>query len=649
MEHLKQKAEGIMENAFTQRKAIIRTIQKLVRSGKPEAEIEHDFELLPCRKCGKEFTRAELKNNLYVCPHCGRYAKLSAPARIAFTADAGTFRELNRSLQGSNPLGFPGYDEKLKEMREKTHLRDAVLTGTCRIGGFKVMLGVMDSYFMMGSMGMAVGEKITRACEYATKHKLPLILFCCSGGARMQEGMLSLLQMTKTSAAVAKHKEAGLLYISILTHPTTGGVWASFSALADIQLAEPDALIGFAGPRVIEDTIGRKLPPGFQRAEFQEEHGFVDAVVQRKDMRESLIQILRLHDSSKRKNFIPEQYSFSEERFDESVGIQNTSGKGRHAQRKTANAADPADFSGEAGSAESAGSSGTADAAVSAGSTGREKSALHAGTSLSAADRLSIARRSDRPTAKDYIHALFQDFMELRGDRCLGEDASMIGGIASFHGLPVTVIGQQKGRSLEENLKYRFGMPNPEGYHKAERLMKEAEIFHRPVITFVDTPGAYPGKEAEEHGQGPAIASCIMTMSRLQVPTISVFIGEGGSGGALALASSDRIIMLENSVFSILSPEGFASILWKDASRWKEAAEEMKITAGDLKNLKVCDRIVSEPYGGAQNTPDIVYRGVDLALSEALLELLPKRPSDLLQTRYKKFRRVGADEIRKGE
>ncbi|MGN1383464.1 MAG: acetyl-CoA carboxylase carboxyltransferase subunit beta, partial [Eubacterium sp.] len=259
-----------MENAFTQRKAIIRTIQKLVRSGKPEAEIEHDFELLPCRKCGKEFTRAELKNNLYVCPHCGRYAKLSAPTRIAFTADPGSFRELNRSLQGTNPLRFPGYDEKLQEMREKTHLRDAVLTGTCRIGGIKVMLGVMDSYFMMGSMGMAVGEKITRACEYATKHRLPLLLFCCSGGARMQEGMLSLLQMTKTSAAIAKHNEAGLLYISVLTHPTTGGVWASFSALADIQLAEPDALIGFAGPRVIEDTIGRKLPEGFQRAEFQE-------------------------------------------------------------------------------------------------------------------------------------------------------------------------------------------------------------------------------------------------------------------------------------------------------------------------------------------------------------------------------------------
>jgi acetyl-CoA carboxylase carboxyl transferase alpha subunit/acetyl-CoA carboxylase carboxyl transferase beta subunit len=615
-ENLKQKAEGIMKNAFTQRKAIIRTIQKLVRSGKPEAEIEHDFELLPCRKCGKEFTRAELRQNLYVCPHCGRYAKLSASTRISFTADPGTFRELNRSLQGTNPLDFPGYDEKLKEMREKTHLRDAVLTGTCRIGGIKVMLGVMDSYFMMGSMGMAVGEKITRACEYATRHKLPLILFCCSGGARMQEGMLSLLQMTKTSAAVAKHNEAGLLYISVLTHPTTGGVWASFSALADIQLAEPDALIGFAGPRVIEDTIGKKLPPGFQRAEFQEEHGFVDAVIPRKDMRECLIQILRLHESGRKKYFRPEEYSISDEQLRGSSGIQNTTDK-----------IVPAPENG----------------------TGLADSVQKAGASLSAADRITIARRSDRPTAKDYISAIFQDFLELKGDRCLGEDSSIIGGIASFHGLPVTVIGQQKGRSLEENLKYRFGMPDPEGYHKAERLMKEAEKFHRPVITFVDTPGAYPGKEAEEHGQGPAIASCIMTMSRLQVPTIAVFIGEGGSGGALALASSDRIIMLENSVFSILSPEGFASILWKDASRWKEAAEEMKITAEDLMKLHVCDRVVREPYGGAQNTPDIVYHGVDLAVSDELSKLLPKRPSDLTQLRYKKFRRVGADEIRKGE
>jgi acetyl-CoA carboxylase carboxyl transferase alpha subunit/acetyl-CoA carboxylase carboxyl transferase beta subunit len=620
-----------MENPFTQRKTIIKTIQHLVRSTRSDEEIEKDYELLPCRKCGKEYTRAELRENLYVCPNCGRYARLSAATRIAFTADSGTFRELNRSLQAHDPLHFPGYQEKLEEMQSKTHLKDAVLTGTCRIGGIKTVLCVMDSYFMMGSMGMAVGEKITRAAEYATRKKLPLIIFCCSGGARMQEGMLSLLQMTKTSAAVAKHKEAGLLYISVLTHPTTGGVWASFASLADIQLAEPDALIGFAGPRVIENTIGEKLPEGFQRAEFQEEHGFADAVVSRHDMRAELIQILRLHDGKARKNMPLRDAPLFEEDPELESSILHTQISRRN--NITANA-DAPDIQ-ESGLTRNKDSSPAACAASDRG--------------LSAAERITIARRSDRPTAKDYIHAIFRDFLELRGDRALGEDASIIGGIATFHGLPVTVIGQQKGRSLEENLKYRFGMPNPEGYRKAERLMKEAEKFHRPVITFVDTPGAYPGKEAEEHGQGPAIASCIMTMSRLQVPTAAVFIGEGGSGGALALASSDRIIMLENSVFSILSPEGFASILWKDASRWQEAADEMKLTASDLEKMQVCDRIIQEPAGGAQNNPDQVFRGVDEALQNVLQELLGKRPSDLVQQRYKKFRNTGIDLVKKGE
>lgn len=620
-----------MENPFTQRKTIIKTIQHLVRSTRSDEEIEKDYELLPCRKCGKEYTRAELRENLYVCPNCGRYARLSAATRIAFTADSGTFRELNRSLAAADPLHFPGYKEKLEEMQSKTHLKDAVLTGTCRIGGIKTVLCVMDSYFMMGSMGMAVGEKITRAAEYATRKKLPLIIFCCSGGARMQEGMLSLLQMTKTSAAIAKHKEAGLLYVSVLTHPTTGGVWASFAALADIQLAEPGALIGFAGPRVIENTIGEKLPEGFQRAEFQEEHGFTDAVIARCDMRMELMQILRLHDGKTRKNMTMRDTPLFEEDPEVTSSIQHTQTSYEKAVSK---ATDTSDIP---GSGKAARPNLNAD--------------VHSSTerSLSAADRITIARRSDRPTAKDYIHAIFRDFLELRGDRSLGEDASIIGGIASFHGVPVTVIGQQKGRSLEENLKYRFGMPNPEGYRKTERLMKEAEKFHRPVITFVDTPGAYPGKEAEEHGQGPAIASCIMTMSRLQVPTAAVFIGEGGSGGALALASSDRIIMLENSVFSILSPEGFASILWKDANRWQEAAEEMKLTASDLMQMHVCDRIIPEPAGGAQNNQDEVFRGVDEALQDALKDLLGKRASDLTQQRYKKFRNTGIDLVKKGE
>ncbi len=259
---------------------------------------------------------------------------------------------------------------------------------------------------------------------------------------------------------------------------------------------------------------------------------------------------------------------------------------------------------------------------------------------MKASQRVALARHPQRPTTKDYIAHIFDDFLPLAGDRRHGEDASILGGIAMFHGIPVTVIGHQKGRNLEENMKYRFGMPNPEGYRKAQRLMAQAEKFGRPVITFVDTPGAYPGLEAEAGGQGEAIASSIALMSRLQVPTISVFIGEGGSGGALAIGVSDRTLMLENSIFSILSPEGFASILWKDASRWEEAAEVMKLTAEDLQQLGICDVIIPEG-DGAHKDANLVFDAVERELAQALQHLMKEKGSTLAEQRYKKLCNIG--------
>ncbi len=261
---------------------------------------------------------------------------------------------------------------------------------------------------------------------------------------------------------------------------------------------------------------------------------------------------------------------------------------------------------------------------------------------LSAADRIRLARMADRPTAKEYIKYIFEDFVELAGDRLFGEDASIIGGIASFDGTAVTVIGQQKGRNLDENLKYRFGMPNPDGYRKAIRLMRQAEKFKRPIITFVDTPGAYPGKEAEERGQGIAIAEAIGTLARVNVPVISVFIGEGGSGGALALGVCDKLIMLENSVFSILSPEGFASILWKDGSRWEEACDVMKMTAEDLYSMKICDKIIKEPVQGAGSARGYIFDAVAEAIREMLGEIR-KNSRHIAEERYKKLRKVGEE------
>ena len=261
---------------------------------------------------------------------------------------------------------------------------------------------------------------------------------------------------------------------------------------------------------------------------------------------------------------------------------------------------------------------------------------------LTAAQRVAIARHPQRPNITDYIQALFTDFFEQKGDRLCGEDAAILGGVALYHGRPVTVIGTRKGKTLEENLKCNFGMPNPEGYRKAQRLMLQAEKFRRPILTFIDTSGAYPGLEAEAHGQGEAIARNLYEMSRLTVPVIALITGEGNSGGALALGVANRVLMLENSVYAILSPEGFASILWKDSARHEEACELMKLTAPDLLELGVIDGIIPEPEGGAHLAPAAHMRQVDRALSRCLAELSKESGAALAAGRYQKFRRMGA-------
>jgi len=256
-------------------------------------------------------------------------------------------------------------------------------------------------------------------------------------------------------------------------------------------------------------------------------------------------------------------------------------------------------------------------------------------------EKVRLARHPERPGTADFIGALFTDFFEQRGDRLCGEDAGILGGIARFHGRPVTVLGHRKGKNLEENLRCSFGMPSPEGYRKAQRLMRQAEKFRRPVITFVDTPGAYPGKEAEERGQGEAIAQCLALMSSLTVPIISVVTGEGGSGGALALALANRVLMLEHAVYSVLSPEGFASILWKDSARTGEACGVMKLTAQDLRRGGIIQGVLREPEGGAHTDWDAVFRTVDAALVKELAALEKLKGPALARQRYDMFRAMG--------
>lgn len=536
--------------------------------------------LRKCNKCGGAIIAEDVKKDHYICPKCGGYFRVHARRRIEMVTDEGSFEEWDSDLQGGNPLEYKGYEEKLEKLQEKTGLSEAVITGKAKIDGRETAIGVCDGRFLMASMGEAVGEKIARAVERATEERLPVILFACSGGARMQEGIVSLMQMAKTSAALKHHSDAGLLYISILTDPTTGGVTASFAMLGDVILAEPKALIGFAGPRVIEQTIGQKLPEGFQRAEFLLEHGFLDAIVERPQMKAVLSKILALHENGKGTDFNRKECA------------QDLMADGRKEEK------------------------------------------------LTAWQRVELSRRKDRPVGSDYIDALFTDFVEFHGDRYFADDKAIIGGVARFHGMPVTVIAQAKGRNTKENIERNFGMPEPEGYRKALRLMKQAEKFARPVICLVDTPGAFCGLEAEERGQGEAIARNIYEMSGLKVPVVSIIIGEGGSGGALAMATADEVWMLENSIYSILSPEGFASILWKDSSKAKEAAEVMKLTAENLKAQGIVERVFAEPETYTVQNMDSVIMQINEAIEEFLMRYGSMSEQELIRHRYERFRNM---------
>ena len=544
---------------------------------------------LKCPKCGEMVYRDDVKAHGYACPKCEGYFRIGTKTRIRMVADPGTFQEWFTDLETDNPLNYPGYEEKIVGLQEKTKLHEAVTVGKCTVEGVETVLGVCDARFLMGSMGYVVGEKITRAFERATEETLPVVLFTSSGGARMQEGIVSLMQMAKTSAAIRRHSEAGLFYLPILTDPTTGGVTASFAMLGDVILAEPGALIGFAGPRVIAQTIGQKLPEGFQRAEFLVEKGMIDGVVERQELKKTVWKLLKIHQDSMQ--YIHYGKTQNVENFPE---IRSSRGK--------------------------------------AGTDGKSE--------LTAWERVEISRSKERPTTLSYVQQVFDDFLELHGDRAFRDDGAVIGGIAMFGGQPVTVIGQQKGKNVKENIYRNFGMASPEGYRKALRLMKQAEKFGRPVVTFVDTPGAACGIEAEERGQGEAIARNLLEMSGIRTPMVSILIGEGGSGGALGLAVTDEVWMMENATYSILSPEGFASILWKDGKRAKEASEVMKITAKDLKNLRIIERVIREPEpANEENLPEIAEE-IREDLDGFLQKSSQKTREEIVEERYERFRRM---------
>lgn len=599
-----------LKSIFKKTPVIKQEVKETASQIKPEVP---EGLLKRCNKCGKGIFTEDYKKNLYICPKCGGYLRMPAQKRIEFLTEADSFEEWDTGLSTENPLHMIGYPDKIKALQDKTKLDEAVITGKARIGENEVALMVMDGRFLMASMGEVVGEKIARGVERATKEKLPVIIFTCSGGARMQEGMTSLMQMAKTSAALKRHSDAGLLYITVLTDPTTGGVTASFAMLGDIILAEPKALIGFAGPRVIEQTIHKKLPKGFQRSEFLLKHGFIDKIVERKDMKTVLEQILTMHRlTTKHSGIVKNTGAVSEINTD--LNTVNPSSKREDVQ---------------AVSNKNAGKSRKQKLSLAQKKRAGKKTAW---------ERVLTSREKDRPVGEDYIYGLFEEFIEFHGDRNFGDDAAICGGIAYFQGKPVTVIAQMKGKSTAENIARNFGMPEPEGYRKALRLMKQAEKFHRPIICFVDTPGAFCGMEAEERGQGEAIARNLYEMSALKTPILSVLIGEGGSGGALAMAVADEVWILENAVYSILSPEGYAAILWKDGSQAARAAKAMKLTSYDLYKAGFVEKIIPEPEVYTLDSIINVFDNLEENISVFLENSKSMTEEERVEKRYQRFR-----------
>jgi len=550
-----------------------------------------------CPGCHQLIYTKELVKNALVCAHCGHHFPLSVWKRLELTVDQGTFEEWDIELPISDPLRFPDYRGKLERDRTKTGMSEAVITGKAKIDGIAVGIGIMDLKFLGGSMGWGVGEKVTRLMERCADEGLPVVIFCATGGARMQESLVSLMQMAKTSGAAGRLAKAGLPYIGVLTHPTYGGVTASYAFLGDIILAEPGAAMGFAGPRVIEVT-NIKMPPGVQTAEFQYEHGMLDMVVPRAEMKETLGRVLTW-----------------------AVGPEQAPAEEAEAE----------------------------DAAAEADDAPLEEEApepirlpTHSlKVELSAWERVQLARHADRPLALDYIDAFIDDFVELHGDRRYGDDRAIIAGLGEFEGMPVAVIGQQKGRTSAERLARNFGSAKAEGYRKALRVMQFAAKLNRPILTLIDTKGADCLEEAEARGVSEAIAVNQRDMFSLSVPVVCAVIGEGGSGGAIGLGVGDRVLMQENAYYSVIAPESCAAILWRSPERKEAAAEALKLTAQDAYEIGVATRVVEEPPGGAHLDPIGAAVLLRDAVREAFVDLQDVPDDELMENRYQRFRRIG--------
>ncbi|MCX8213981.1 MAG: acetyl-CoA carboxylase carboxyl transferase subunit beta, partial [SAR202 cluster bacterium] len=484
-----------------------------------------------CLVCQASLTDSEFFAQNRVCPVCHFHYSMNARERIDSLVDPGTFHETNRNVTSVDPLSFSSrisYKQRLFRDQRRTGLTEAVVTGTGTIGGSPVVLIVLDFGFMGGSMGCVVGEKVALAMEHAAKRKNPVVAVVTSGGARLQEGVLSLMQMAKTSIATNQIHSKGLPFISVLANPATGQAYASFANLADLIFSEPGAIVGLAPMRIIKESSDKPLPAGSHTGESHLKHGMVDAVVHRGQLREMLGVLLDL---------LGAQYKLTAKRGNRGAQISE-----------------------------------------------REIPKTEAWQSV------QLARHKSRPTSLDYINRIVDSFVELHGDRSYGDDGAVVCGIGHLGGQTVAIIGQERGRAGDDVARNE-GRTSPEGFRKAQRTIKLAAKFSLPLITLIDTPGPFTSLDAEERGLGNALATTMAEMGALETPSVAVIIGEGGSEGALALAVGSRVLMMENAIFSIISPEEAAGLMYQDEARADEAAESLKLTARDCLELGIVDQV----------------------------------------------------------
>jgi acetyl-CoA carboxylase carboxyl transferase subunit beta len=536
-----------------------------------------------CDGCRAVIYDKRLIRNNGVCPQCGRHGPLTAAQRLALLADPDSLELLQFDVHPDDPLGFVDrkpYPCRLADAQAATGLSEAVVCAQLNIAGTPTVAAVMDFRFMGGSLSGAVGEMITLAAERALQLRAPLLLVTASGGVRMHEGVIGLMQMVKTTQAISQLDEAGLATICLITDPTYGGVAASFAMLGDVVIAEPGARMGFAGPRVIAQTIGQELPPEFQTAEFLLKRGFIDQVCPRSAVRDRLGRLL-------------------------SIGTRR--GGPAHTQPvEQVVVRDPATL-----------------------------------VERPAWDAVQRARNVGRPTTSDYLRMILDDFEELRGDRVGGDCPAIIGGVGRLGGESIVVIGHEKGHTAAELIAHNYGMPAPAGYRKSGRLLRLAAKWGLPVVTLVDTPGAHPGLDAELQGQATAIAENIRLMAGLPVPVVTVITGEGCSGGALALAVADRVLIMQNGIYTVISPEGCASILWRDSTAAPVAAQALRVDARSLLELGVVDGVVPEPPGGAESDHTQAAALLSAAIRAELAELTSWDPARLVAGRRARFRKYG--------